>query len=131
MSAGDGARAGRTALGVLAVCFVLNMLGRGLGDAYAVFLLPIEREFGWSRSELTSVYSLFLVVSGFAAACAAPSMETSMAAPARNDPLRAPPQAGAPRGGFFSDRISPRLAYRCHHAARARACDTGFERAET
>jgi hypothetical protein len=34
------------------------MFGRGLGDTYAVFLLPLERARGWSRSERTSVYSL-------------------------------------------------------------------------
>jgi len=43
------------------------MLGRGLGDSYAVFLLPLEREYGWTRYQLTSVYSVFLLVSGFAA----------------------------------------------------------------
>jgi len=52
---------------VIAVCFVLNMLGRGIGDSYAVFLLPLEREFGWTRSQLTSVYSVYLLVSGFMA----------------------------------------------------------------
>lgn len=58
----------RTAWTVLAVCFVLNMFGRGLGDMYTVFLLPIERELGWSRSQLTSVYSIYLLVNG----CIAP-----------------------------------------------------------
>ena len=43
------------------------MFGRGLGDTYAVFLLPIEREFGWSRSQTTSVYSIYLLVHGFTA----------------------------------------------------------------
>ena len=43
------------------------MFGRGLGDTYAVFLLPLEREFGWSRSETTSVYSIYLLVHGFTA----------------------------------------------------------------
>jgi MFS family permease len=43
------------------------MFGRGLGDTYAVFLLPLEREFGWSRSELTGVYSIYLLVNGFTA----------------------------------------------------------------
>jgi MFS family permease len=43
------------------------MFGRGISDTYTVFLLPLEREFGWSRSQLTSVYSLYLLVSGFAA----------------------------------------------------------------
>jgi MFS family permease len=40
------------------------MFGRGLGDTYAVFILPLEREFGWSRSELTSVYSIYLLTHG-------------------------------------------------------------------
>lgn len=56
------------AAAVLAACFALNMFGRGLGDSYAVFLLPLEREFGWSRSQLTSVYSIYLLVNGFTAA---------------------------------------------------------------
>jgi len=72
-----------TAVAVLAVCFVLNMLGRGLGDSYAVFLLPIEREYGWTRYQLTSVYSVFLLVSGFT----------------------------APLIGVLFDRVGPRLVY--------------------
>ena len=53
---------------MLAACFALNMFGRGLGDTYAVFLLPLERSFGWSRSQTTSVYSIYLLVHG----CTAP-----------------------------------------------------------
>ncbi len=41
------------------------MFGRGLGDTYVVFLLPLEREFGWTRSQLTGVYSIYLLVHGF------------------------------------------------------------------
>ena len=44
------------------------MLGRGVGDTYTVFLKPIEHDFGWSRSQLTSVYSVYLLVNG----CIAP-----------------------------------------------------------
>jgi MFS family permease len=43
------------------------MFGRGMGDTYAVFLLPLEREFGWSRSEVTGVFSIYLLVNGFTA----------------------------------------------------------------
>lgn len=60
------ARHTRTALTVLAICFGLNMLGRAMGDTYTVYLRPLEEEFGWSRSELTGVYSVFLLVGGFA-----------------------------------------------------------------
>ena len=55
------------ALGVLAAVFAFNMLGRGSGETYAVFLQPLEREFGWSRSQLTGVYGLYLLVGGFLA----------------------------------------------------------------
>lgn len=40
------------------------MFGRGLGDTYVVFLLPLEHEFGWTRSELTGVYSIYLLTHG-------------------------------------------------------------------
>lgn len=68
---------------MLATCFGLNLLGRGIGDTYTVFLQPIEREFGWSRSQLTSVYSVYLLVNGFI----------------------------APMVGFFFDRAGPRWVY--------------------
>jgi MFS family permease len=41
------------------------MFGRGLGDTYVVFLLPLESEYGWTRSQLTSVYSIYLLMHGF------------------------------------------------------------------
>jgi MFS family permease len=48
----------RTALGVLAICFTLSVLGRGLGESFTVFLLPISENFGWDRAQVVSVYSL-------------------------------------------------------------------------
>lgn len=68
---------------MLAACFALNMFGRGLGDTYAVFLLPLEREFGWARSQTTSVYSVYLLVHGFT----------------------------APLVGLLFDRVGPRWVY--------------------
>ena len=41
------------------------MFGRGLGDTYVVFVLPLERDYGWTRSQLTSVYSIYLLMHGF------------------------------------------------------------------
>ena len=70
-------------MAVLATCFILNMFGRGLADTYAVFLLPLEREFGWTRSELTGVYSIYLLVNG----CTAPLV------------------------GLLFDRVGPRWVY--------------------
>src|SRR5258708_36126463 len=59
--------ASRTAAAVLASCFALNMFGRGLGDTSVLFLLPLECEFGWTRSHVTSAYSVYLLVHGFTA----------------------------------------------------------------
>ena len=75
--------ASRVAIGVLATCFTLAMFGRGLGDTYAVFLLPLERDFGWTRSQTTGVYSVYLLVHGFT----------------------------APLVGLLFDRVGPRWVY--------------------
>ena len=68
---------------MLATCFLLNMVGRGSGDTYIVFLGPLEKEFGWSRSQLTGIYSVYLLVGG----------------------------ALAPLVGMLFDRFGPRLVY--------------------
>ena len=73
----------RSAVAVLATVFLFNLLGRGSGDTYAVFLLPLEREFGWARSQLTSVYSMYLLVGAFI----------------------------APFAGTLFDRFGPRVTY--------------------
>jgi MFS family permease len=54
----------RTGFAVVATCFIFNIFSRGIGDAFTVMLLPLEREFGWSRSQLTGIYSVYLLVSG-------------------------------------------------------------------
>src|SRR5947199_10021543 len=57
----------RTALNVLALCFALSVLGRGLVESFTVFLLPISESFGWDRAQVVSVYSLSALASGLAA----------------------------------------------------------------
>ncbi len=52
---------------VLFLCFACNMLGRGVGDTFIVFLLPLSDAFGWKRAEVSSVYSIYLVVTGLSA----------------------------------------------------------------
>jgi MFS family permease len=42
------------------------MVGRGVADSYMVFLLPLSAEFGWSRAQVSSVYSVYLVITGLA-----------------------------------------------------------------
>lgn len=83
----------RTALTVLGICLVLNLIGRGTADSYVVFLLPLEQDLGWSRSKMTSVYSLYLLVNGLT----------------------------APLIGFLFDRMGPRAVYGCGMAALAGA----------
>jgi len=58
------------ALLVLALCFLMNMLARGVAETYAVFLLPLTDAFGWARGEMTSVYALYMLVGGLAAPAA-------------------------------------------------------------
>ncbi|MBP8306653.1 MAG: MFS transporter [Burkholderiaceae bacterium] len=54
----------RAALGVLALCTLMNTLSRGIGESFAIFLLPITREFGGDRAAITGVYSTFVLVVG-------------------------------------------------------------------
>lgn len=54
----------RIALNVLALCFVLALLGRGLSDSFTVFLKPISESFGWDRAQVVSVYSLSWLAAG-------------------------------------------------------------------
>ncbi len=56
----------RVALNVLALCFALSVVGRGLGESFTVFLLPISESFGWDRAEVVSVYSLSSLAGGLA-----------------------------------------------------------------
>jgi MFS family permease len=58
--------AARTALHVLGLCFALSVLGRGLGESFTVFLLPISESFGWDRAQVVSVYSLTALAGGLA-----------------------------------------------------------------
>jgi MFS family permease len=57
----------RMALNVLALCFALSVLGRGLGESFTVFLKPISESFGWDRAQVVSVYSLSALAGGLAA----------------------------------------------------------------
>ena len=59
-------RPGRAAFLVLAMCFVLALVGRGLGETFTVFLLPISETFGWPRADVVSIYSLSSLAMGLA-----------------------------------------------------------------
>jgi MFS family permease len=58
--------AGRTALAVLGVSFMLSVLGRGLAESFTVFLKPIAQSFGWDRAEVVSIYSMTALCGGLA-----------------------------------------------------------------
>src|SRR5258706_12258192 len=73
----------RVALNVLALCFALSVLGRGLGESFTVFLKPISESFGWDRAQVVSVYSLAALAGGL----------------------------GSPLVGRLFDRAGPRLVY--------------------
>src|SRR5260221_4440683 len=60
-------KSAQVALFVLALCFALSVLGRGLGESFTVFLKPISENFGWDRAQAVSVYSLSALASGLAA----------------------------------------------------------------
>ena len=59
------------------------MIGRGTGDTFIVFLLPLSQAFHWSRAQVSSVYSIYLVLTGLA----------------------------APLTGYLVDRLGPRFVY--------------------
>jgi MFS family permease len=56
----------RAAIGVVALCFVLNTLARGCGETFAVFYGPLLAEFGWGRGATASLYSAFMLALGLA-----------------------------------------------------------------
>ena len=55
------------ALNVLALCFALALVGRGLGESFTVFLKPIAENFGWDRAQIISAYSLTWLSGGLMA----------------------------------------------------------------
>ena len=72
-----------TATLIVILAFVMNLLSRGIGETFAVFLLPIESEMGWSRTTLTGIYAIYMGAHGLAAVVI----------------------------GWFVDRVGPRVVY--------------------
>jgi MFS family permease len=68
---------------VAALTFGMNMVARGFGETFAVFLLPLQDSFGWSRPAMTGVYSVFMLAHGL----------------------------GAPVAGLLFDKLGPRWLY--------------------
>lgn len=73
----------RAALGVLLMCTLINLISRGVGESFAIFLLPISRAFSADRAALTGIYSTYMLALGFM----------------------------SPVAGLVIDRLGPRLCY--------------------
>ena len=39
-------------------------VGRGMGDTYAIFLLPLSQDLGWDRSNIASIYAVYIGAMG-------------------------------------------------------------------
>lgn len=49
------------------MCTLINVIARGIADSFAVFLLPMAREFRVERATLTGIFSVYMLAQGFAA----------------------------------------------------------------
>lgn len=52
---------------VIVLTFGMNMVARGFTETFGLFLLPVQEALGASRSAMTGVYSVFMLVHGLAA----------------------------------------------------------------
>lgn len=68
---------------VLATCFLFALVGRGTAETFSVFLLPLQEAFGWNRAEVTGIYGVAALATGFA----------------------------GPVAGYLFDRLGPRSLY--------------------
>lgn len=49
------------------MCTLINVLARGIADSFAVFLLPLVRDFHAERGTLTGIFSVYMLAQGFSA----------------------------------------------------------------
>lgn len=52
---------------LVGMTFLMNAVGRGVTESFAVFLLPVEESLQTSRSEIAATYSIYMIVHGIAA----------------------------------------------------------------
>ena len=53
-----------TGVGVIIFCLIMAAIGRGMGDTYAIFLLPLSNDLGLARSEVASIYAIYVAAMG-------------------------------------------------------------------
>jgi MFS family permease len=49
---------------ILVLTFVMNTIGRGVTETFAIFLLPVQEGLAVSRSEITLTYSIYMLANG-------------------------------------------------------------------
>lgn len=64
---GSNRHAARTAAILVGLCFVLNALSRGSGEAFTTFLLALTSEFQANRADVAAIYSLQMLLAGICA----------------------------------------------------------------
>ena len=52
---------------LVALTFVMNAVGRGIAESFAVFLLPVEAALGVDRSQISATYSIYMLAYGVSA----------------------------------------------------------------
>jgi len=57
---------GTMAVVVLALCFIMGLLGRALPDCFTVFVVPLTHDFGWDRAEVVSIYAISALATALA-----------------------------------------------------------------
>jgi MFS family permease len=51
-------------LSLIALTFAMNLVARGVPETFAVFLLPVQKGLGVSRSDITLTYSVYMLAYG-------------------------------------------------------------------
>ncbi|QDG74885.1 MFS transporter [Labrenzia sp. PHM005] len=57
----------RAAIAVLVFCAAMNFFSRGVSETFAVFLLPVTSDLGWSRSTYGTIYFAYMATIGLSA----------------------------------------------------------------
>lgn len=58
MSDANASSRDRLPSAVLSTCFLFALVSRGIGETFAVFLLPLQQAFGWDRAQVTGIYAV-------------------------------------------------------------------------
>lgn len=57
----------RLAITLIGLCFLLNVLSRGIGESFTTFLLALTAEFQGNRADIAAIYSLQMLLAGLCA----------------------------------------------------------------